>query len=174
VRRPSFITFRHYERNLQTKAGELRMRVPKLSQQTFETATIERYRRREISVEETLIEMYVGGISVRRVEDITEALWGAPGAAFDRVAAEQEDLRTLEAWRPIEGEHPYFYRDGIVLKRNSAGEVRNISLLVAFGVNSAGYWEILGICEPSTNARESHASEVIMAAITRDAPKVQF
>ena len=66
----------HYERNLQTKAGEVRLKVPKLRQRTFETAIIERYRRRETSVEEALIEMYLAGVSVRRVEDITEALWG--------------------------------------------------------------------------------------------------
>src|SRR6516164_3473856 len=66
----------HYERKLQTKAGEVSLRIPKLRTQTFETAIIERYRRRESSVEEALIEMYLAGVSVRRVEDITEALWG--------------------------------------------------------------------------------------------------
>jgi putative transposase len=65
----------HYERKLQTKAGEVRLKVPKLRAQTFETAIIERYRRRESSVEEALIEMYLAGVSVRRVDDITEALW---------------------------------------------------------------------------------------------------
>src|SRR3954463_5693718 len=65
-----------YERALQTRAGEVSLKVPKLRRQTFETAIIERYRRRESSVEEALIEMYLAGISVRRVEDITEALWG--------------------------------------------------------------------------------------------------
>ena len=56
---------------------------------------------------------------------------------------------TIEAWRnrPIEGEHPYAYLDGIVLKRSWAGEVRNVSLLVAIAVNGEGYREILGICE---------------------------
>jgi transposase-like protein len=56
---------------------------------------------------------------------------------------------SIEAWRnrPIEGEHPYVYLDGIVLKRSWAGEVRNVSLLVAIGVNERGYREILGICE---------------------------
>lgn len=49
--------------------------------------------------------------------------------------------------RPIEGKHPYLYLDGIVLKRSWAGEVRNVSLLVAIGVNAEGYREILGICE---------------------------
>jgi hypothetical protein len=73
----------HYERGLQTKAGEVRLRVPKLRQQTFETAIIERYRRRESSVEEALIEMYLAGVSVRRVEDITEALWGTRVPAKD-------------------------------------------------------------------------------------------
>ena len=65
-----------YERTLQTSAGDVNIKMPKLRRQTFETAIIERYRRRESSVEEALIEMYLAGISVRRVEDITEALWG--------------------------------------------------------------------------------------------------
>ena len=65
-----------YERNLDTKAGKVKLKVPKLRQAKFETAIIERYKRRESSVEEALIEMYLAGVSVRRVEDITEALWG--------------------------------------------------------------------------------------------------
>ena len=66
----------HYQRNLQTKAGEVNLKVPKLREHKFETAIIERYQRRESSVEEALIEMYLAGVSVRRVEDITQALWG--------------------------------------------------------------------------------------------------
>src|SRR6476660_4529342 len=80
-----------YERTLQTSAGEVNLKVPKLRRQTFETAIIERYRRRESSVEEALIEMYLAGISVRRVEDITEALWGCQPE--HGVEPEQEDLR---------------------------------------------------------------------------------
>ena len=56
-----------YDRRLQTSAGEVNLKVPKLRRQTFETAIIERYRRRESSVEEALIEMYLAGVSVRRV-----------------------------------------------------------------------------------------------------------
>jgi transposase-like protein len=139
----------HYERNLQTKAGEVRLKVPKLRQQTFETAIIERYRRRESSVEEALIEMYLAGVSVRRVEDITEALWGTRVSPSTVSELNKKIYGTIEAWRnrPIEGEHPYVYLDGIVLKRSWAGEVRNVSLLVAIGVNGRGYREILGICE---------------------------
>ena len=65
-----------YERQLETKAGEVTLRVPKLRKLPFESAIIDRYRRRESSVEEALVEMYLAGVSVRRVEDVTEALWG--------------------------------------------------------------------------------------------------
>jgi putative transposase len=138
-----------YERALHTKAGEVKLKVPKLQRQTFETAIIERYRRRESSVEEALIEMYLAGVSVRRVEDITEALWGTrvcPGTVSN---LNKKIYAKIEEWRnrPIEGAHPYLYLDGIVMKRTWAGEVRNVSLLVASAVNSEGYREILGICE---------------------------
>jgi putative transposase len=139
----------HYERGVHTKAGEVRLKVPKLRRQTFETAIIERYRRRERSVEEALIEMYLAGVSVRRVEDITEALWGTRVSPATVSRQNKKIYDAIEAWRnrAIEGEHPYLYLDGIVLKRSLAGEVRNVSLLVAIAVNSDGYREILGICE---------------------------
>ena len=138
-----------YDRKLQTTAGAVTLKVPKLRQQTFETAIIERYRRRESSVEEALIEMYLAGVSVRRVEDITEALWGtrvSPGTVSN---LNKKIYGQIEAWRnqPIEGEQPYVYLDGIVLKRTWAGEVRNVSLLVAISVNADGYRQILGIVE---------------------------
>lgn len=66
----------HYQQSLTTTSGEVKLKVPKLKGVAFETAIIERYRRRESSVEEALIEMYLAGVSVRRVEDITEVLWG--------------------------------------------------------------------------------------------------
>jgi len=64
----------HYSRKLHSKAGVLDVKVPKLRKLPFETAIIERYRRRESSVEEALVEMYLAGVSVRRVEE------SAPGA----------------------------------------------------------------------------------------------
>ena len=138
-----------YERKLHTTAGEVKLKVPKLRKQTFETAIIERYRRRESSVEEALMEMYLAGVSVRRVEDITEALWGtrvSPGTVSN---LNKKIYAQIEAWRmrPIEGKYPYLYLDGIVLKRSWAGEVRNVSLLVAIAVNDGGYRDILGIAE---------------------------
>lgn len=149
-----------YERSLHTKAGEVKLKMPKLRRQTFETAIIERYQRRESSVEEALIEMYLAGVSVRRVEDITEALWGtrvSPGTVSN---LNKKIYAKIEAWRhrPIEGEYPYLYLDGIVMKRTWAGEVRNVSLLVASAVNKDGYREILGICEGAKEDRSGWSS----------------
>ena len=67
----------HYDRNLTTTSGDVTLHMPRLKGVSFETAIIERYRRRESSVEEALIEMYLASVSVHRVEDITEALQGA-------------------------------------------------------------------------------------------------
>ena len=138
-----------YERKLETKAGAVTLKVPKLRRQTFDTAIIERYQRRETSVEEALMEMYLAGVSVRRVEDITEALWGTRVSPSTVSNLNKKIYAKIQAWRnqPITGRHPYVFLDGIVMKRTWAGEVRNVSLLVAIGVTSEGYREILGICE---------------------------
>jgi transposase-like protein len=100
-------------------------------------------------VEEALMEMYLAGVSVRRVEDITEALGGTRVSPSTVSELNQKIYARIEAWRnsPIAGSHPYVYLDGIVMKRTWAGEVRNVSLLVAVAVSSEGFREILGIVE---------------------------
>jgi len=139
----------HYKRKLHTKAGEVELKVPKLRQAKFETAIIERYKRRESSVEEALMEMYLAGVSVRRVEDITEALWGMRVSAGTVSDLNQKMYERIETWRnrPIEGAYPYVYLDGISLKRTWGGEVRNVAVLVAIGVGEDGYRDILGVAE---------------------------
>ncbi len=147
----------HYERHLDTKAGRVKLKMPKLRRLTFETAIVERYRRRESSVEEALIEMYLAGVSVRRVEDITEALWGTRVSSGTVSRLNQKIYEKIEQWRmrPIEGEHPVVYLDGISLKRTWAGEVRNVSILVAIGVNRQGYREVLGVAEGAKEDKQS-------------------
>lgn len=139
----------HYDRKLHTKAGEVTLKMPKLRKQPFETAIIERYRRRECSVEEAMIEMYLAGVSVRRVEDITEALWGTKVSPGTVSKLNSRIYKHIEAWRnrPIEGRYPYVYLDGVVLKRSWAGEVRNVSVLIAIGVSEDGYRQVLGVAE---------------------------
>lgn len=147
----------HYKRTLHTKAGEVELKMPKLRTLPFETEIIKRYQRRESSVEEALIEMYLAGVSVRRVEDITQALWGTrvkPSTVSD---LNQKIYERIEVWRnaPITGQHPYIYLDGIALKRSWGGEVRDVAVLVAVGVDQHGFRDILGVME---GAKEDKAS----------------
>jgi len=139
----------HYPRSFHTKAGEIELQIPKLRYAKFETAIIERYKRREASVEEALMEMYLAGVSVRRVEDITEALWGMRVSAGTVSELNQKVYERIEAWRnePITGAYAYIYLDGISLKRAWGGEVRNVAILVAVGVSEDGYRDILGVAE---------------------------
>jgi putative transposase len=137
----------HYQRKLETKAGQVNLKVPRLKRLPFESAIIERYKRREASVEEALVEMYLAGVSVRRVEDITEALWGTRVSSGTVSRLNQKIYRHIEAWRnrEIVGDFPYVYLDGVILKRSWAGEVRNISVLIAIGIGTDGFRQILGV-----------------------------
>ncbi len=139
----------HYTRKLQTKAGEVELKMPRLRRQTFETAIIERYRRRDISIEEAIVQMYLAGVSVRRVEDITEALWGTRVSSGTVSKLNQKVYRHIERWRTqhLEGEYAYVYMDGIVLKRSWAGEIKNVSILAAIGVDQDGFRRVLGVAE---------------------------
>src|SRR3954453_14812143 len=147
----------HYSRKLQTKAGEVSLNVPKLRNLPFETAIIERYRRRETPVEEALVEMYLAGVSTRRVEDITEALWGTRVSSSTVSELNKKIYGQINDWRnrPIEGEHPYVFLDGIWLKRCWGGEVRNVAVLVAVGVNRDGFREVLGVMEGAKEDKDS-------------------
>jgi len=146
-----------YKRKLQTKAGEVELKVPRLRSLPFESQIIERYKRRETSVEEALVEMYLAGVSVRRVEDITEALWGTRVSPSTVSELNQKIYKQIEAWRnrPIEGKHAYVYLDGIWLSRSWGGSVEKVSVLVAIGVNEDGFREIIGVCEGLKEDKES-------------------
>ena len=148
----------HYNRSLMTSAGEVTLQVPRLKGVTFETAIIERYRRRESSVEEALMEMYLAGVSVRRVEDITEALWGCKVSSSTISELNKKAYEHIEQWRnrPLEGgKYPYVYVDGIYLKRNWGGEYENVAVLVVIAVNEDGYREVLGAAEGLKEDKES-------------------
>ena len=151
----------HYDRNLTTTSGDVTLHVPRLKGISFEAAIIERYRRRESSVEEALIEMYLAGVSVRRVEDITEALWGSKVSASTISELNKKAYVNIEAWRnrPLQGgKYPYVYVDGIYLKRNWGGEYENVAVLVAIAVNEDGYREVLGAAEGMKEDKASWVS----------------
>ena len=139
----------YYKRKLLTKAGEVTLKMPKRRTLTFETAIIQRYQKREISVEEALVEMYLAGVSVRRVEDITETLWGSRVSAGTISELNKKVYVHIEEWRnrPLLSRFPYVYLDGIYLKRNWGGEYENVAVLVALAVNDEGYREVIGAAE---------------------------
>lgn len=155
----------HYTRKLTTTAGDVKLNVPKLKGIPFETAIIERYRRRECSVEEALIEMYLAGVSVRRVEDITEALWGTKVSPGTISNLNKKAYEHIEEWRnrPLSGgSYPYVFVDGVFLKRCWGGEFENVSILIAIGVNEFGYREIIGAAEGMKEDKESWKNFLIM------------
>lgn len=98
-------------------------------------------------MEEALIEMYLAGVSVRRVKDITEALWGSRVSPSTISELNKKAYKNIEEWgnRPLESEnYPYVYLNGIYLKRNWGGEYENVAILIAIGVTAEGYREVLG------------------------------
>ena len=151
----------HYDRNLTTTSGDVTLHMPRLKGVSFETAIIERYRRRESSVEEALIEMYLAGISVRRVEDITEALWVSKVSPATISELNKKAYVHIEDWRarPLRGGRcPYVYVDGIYLRRNWGGEYENVAILVAIAVNEDGFREVLGAAEGMKEDKASWVS----------------
>ena len=105
-----------YKRNFETTSGKVTLNIPKLRNLPFETAIIERYRRRESSIEEAMMEMYLAGVSVRRVEDITEALWGAG------VSAGTISNLNKKIYGSIEGEFSFQVQDGQAEFRSSSAK----------------------------------------------------
>ena len=146
----------HYERGFTTTSGQLTLEMPKLKGMRFATAVIERYKRRETSVEEAIIEMYLAGVSTRRIEDVSEILWGA-GVSTDTVSnLNDKAFKAVDEWRcrPLTCEYPYVYIDGIYLKRSWGGSYENVAVMVAIGVNEDGYREVVGCAKRFTESKE--------------------
>ncbi len=147
----------HYERDLTVKAGKMSLQVPKLKGAVFESAVIERYRRREESVEEALIDMYLAGVSTRQVDDVSQLLWG------DRMPSQtlsdklKKVYADIDEWRgrPLEQDYPYLFMDGVWHKRCWGGSVENVSILVAVGVGMDGRREVLSVAEGMKEDSES-------------------
>ena len=147
----------HYERDLTVKAGKMSLKVPKLKGAVFESAVIERYRRREESVEEALIDMYLAGVSTRQVDDVSQLLWG------DRMPSQtlsdklKKVYADIDEWRgrPLEQDYPYLFMDGVWHKRCWGGSAENVSILVAVGVGMDGRREVLSVAEGMKEDSES-------------------
>lgn len=146
----------HYERSFITTSGQVTPKMPILKGMRFATAVVERHKRRETSVEETIIEMYLAGVSTRRIEDVSEILWGAGVFAGTVSNLNEKAFKAVDEWqcRPPTRAYPYVYIDGIYLKRSWGGTYENAAVMVAIDVNEDGYREVVGCAEGFTESKE--------------------
>ena len=145
----------HYTRNLVTASGLIeQLRVPRAREGAFLAEVFERYRRLTGSMEEAVLEMYLQGVSTRKIEAITGKLSGVKISkdATSRIAQRLDE--TLNEWRThrLDRAYPYLYVDATYLyvdatylKAQWAGAVRSVALLVAVGVAEDGFREVLAV-----------------------------
>jgi len=137
----------YYERSLVTRVGKLEIRVPQDRDGRFSTELFERYSRSEKALVGALVEMYVHGVSTRKVKAITEELCGhefSP-SAVSRLNVKLDESLTLFAERPLDEEFPYLILDARYERVREEGVVRRRAVLIALGVNWDGRRCVLGV-----------------------------
>ena len=144
------------ERGFTTTSGQVTLKMPKLKGMRFATAVIKRCKRRETSVEEAIIEMYLAGMSTRRIKDVSDILRGASVSAGTVSNLNDKAFKAVDEWRCrfLTCEYPYVCIDGIYLKRSWGGSYENVAVMVAIGVNGDGYREVVGCAEGFTESKE--------------------
>jgi len=137
----------YYRRNLVTRVGQLELRVPQDRQGHFSTAVFERYQRSEKALVAALAEMYVQGVSTRKVKAITEELCGHEFGA-DSISQINKKLDgELHRWaqRQLDEEYPYLIVDARYEKVREDGVIRSRAVLVALGINWEGRRRVLAV-----------------------------
>jgi putative transposase len=152
----------HYQRNLVTPAGKIeRLVVPRDREGEFVTEVFERYKRMTGDVEEAILEMYLSGISVRKIAGVTDALSKVRVGkdAVSRIARRLEEEQ--KEWRERsleEKEYPYLYLDATYLKVRWGARVTSMALLACVGVDEEGFREVLAVEVASTEKGAAYAS----------------
>ena len=97
-----------------------------------------------------------GEVTLRRIEDVSEILWGSSVSAATVSNLNEKAFAAVEEWRnrPLVRAYPYVYVDGIYLKRSWGGSYENVAVMVAIGVNDDGYREVIGAAEGFTESAE--------------------
>lgn len=137
----------HYERGLVTRIGKLELRVPRDRNGHFQTALFERYQRSEKAFVAALAEMYVQGVSTRKVKAITEELCGHSFSASSISAINKglDEALTAFADRRLEEPYPYLILDARYEKVREGGVIRSQAVLVAIGIQEGGRREVLAV-----------------------------
>lgn len=147
--------YRHgsYERQLTTRVGPVTLQVPRCDDGSFSTMIFERYQRSEKALALALMEMYVQGVSTRRVKKITTELCGydLSKSTVSRLTKKLDEQVEVWAERPLGSEdenqtrYPFVLADAMHVKVRRQGAVRSTTVLIAIGISRQGQREILGL-----------------------------
>lgn len=137
----------HYGRSLVTRIGKLELRVPRDRDGRFSTELFERYQRSEKALVSALAEMYVQGVSTRKVKAITEELCGHAFSAstISQINKGLDGALERFALRALEEPYPYLILDARYEKVRIDGVIRSQAVLIAIGINWEGRRQVLGV-----------------------------
>jgi transposase-like protein len=165
----------YYSRTLITRVGKLELRVPQDREGRFSTELFERYQRSERALVATLAEMYVQGVSTRKVKAITEELCGHAFSASAISAINQRLDESLAAFagRPLAEPFPYLILDARYEKVREAGVVMSQAVLIAVGIDWDGRRQILAV-EMANRESRSSWKDFLLALKARGLHGVEF
>jgi putative transposase len=135
------------ERDWETRAGTVELRIPKLRTGSYFPSFLEPRRMAEKALTAVIQEAYVQGVSTRNVDDLVKAM-GASGVSKSQVSRLCEDIDgKVKAFleRPLEGDWPYLWLDATYVKVRQNGRIVSVAAIIAVGVNGDGRREVLGL-----------------------------
>jgi putative transposase len=149
ARAPDRLTHRngYREREWETRAGTVELRIPKLRRGSYFPGFLEPRRMAEKALTAVIQEAYVQGISTRSVDDLVQAMGmsGISKSQVSRLCGEIDDKVQTFLNRPLEGDWPYVWLDATYVKVRQAGRIVSVAVIIAVGVNSDGRREVLGM-----------------------------
>src|SRR5690349_809841 len=165
----------YYERGLITRVGKIELRVPRDRSGQFSTALFERFQRSEKALVSALAEMYVQGVSTRKVKAITEELCGHSfsAATISTINKGLDETLTKFARRRLTEDYPYLILDARYEKVREDGVIQSQAVLVALGINWEGHRQVLGV-ELANRESQSSWREFLIALKQRGLSGVEF
>ena len=150
------------DRDWETRAGTVELRIPKLRTGSYFPSFLEPRRMAEKALTAVIQEAYIQGVSTRSVDDLVKAMGmsGISKSQVSRLCEEIDDKVKVFLDRPIEGEWPYLWIDATYLKVRRGGRIVSVAVIIAVGVNTDGRREVLGM-EVGTSEAEAIWSEFL-------------
>jgi putative transposase len=142
------------DRDWETRAGTVELRIPKLRKGSYFPAFLEPRRMAEKALAAVIQEAYVHGVSTRSVDELVKAMGmtGISKSQVSRLCTEIDDKIGAFLDRPLEGEWPYLWLDATYVKVRQNGRIVSVAVIVAVAVNSDGRREVLGMTVGASEA----------------------